>query len=220
MARAQLVRFAMAVVGLLLISGAIARGERAPEGLKRLDFLVGEWRGTSSGEPGNGTVERSCMKALNDRFIECRTTTTYPPQEKNKKGEVHVDRAFYSYDKAAKKLRLRQFHGEGFVNSYTETEPLVFVTVEIENIPQGGAHAKRTNRCRRIRRRNASILPNREKSSRSTRRASSNARSNRARSPRRTAHRLQPLAVVRMLCSSASREPASADRRGREFRRR
>jgi hypothetical protein len=144
MARARWVRFAggrrgmlLAVVGLLLISAAVARGEGAPEGLKRLDFLLGAWRGTSSGEPGNGTVERSCAKALHDRFIECRTMTTYPPQEKNKKGEVHVDRAFYSYDKAAKKLRLRQFHGEGFVNSYMETEPLVFVTVEIENIPQG-----------------------------------------------------------------------------------
>ena len=132
MARARLVF----VAGLLLITGAIARGD-GPEGLKRLDFLLGEWRGTSSGEPGNGTVERNCAKALNDRFIECRTTVTYPPQEKNKKGEVHVERAFFSYDKAAKKLRLRQFHGEGFVNSYTETEPLVFVTVEIENIPKG-----------------------------------------------------------------------------------
>ena len=127
----------VAVAGLLLISAAMARGDDAPQGLKRLDFLLGEWRGTSSGEPGNGTIERSCVKALNDRFIECRTTTTYPPQEKNKKGEVHVDRGFYSYDKAAKKLRLRQFHGEGFVNSYTEAAPLVFLTVEIENIPQG-----------------------------------------------------------------------------------
>lgn len=139
MTSTKLARFAMAVAvaGLLMISGAGVHGDGAPEGLKRLDFLLGEWRGTSSGEPGNGIVERSCARVLNDRFIECRTTTTYPPQGKNGKGEVHVDRAFYSYDKAAKKLRLRQFHGEGFVNSYTETEPLVFETVEIENIPQG-----------------------------------------------------------------------------------
>ena len=133
MARAR----AIVIAALVLSAATAARGQGSPAGLQRIDFLVGEWRGTSRGEPGDGTVERSCAKALNDRFIECRTTTTYPPQEKNKKGEVHVDRAFYSYDKAAKKLRLRQFHGEGFVNTYAETEPLVFTTVEIENIPQG-----------------------------------------------------------------------------------
>lgn len=127
----------LAAAGLLLIAAPIGRAEGAPEGLKRLEFMLGEWRGTSEGQPGRGTMQRSCAKALNDRFIECRTTVTYPPQEKNAKGEVHVERAFYSYDKAAKKLRLRQFHGEGFVNSYVETEPLVFETVDIENVPKG-----------------------------------------------------------------------------------
>jgi hypothetical protein len=129
-------RFALILVcaaGLALHAAA----QGIPEGLERLDFLIGEWRGTTRGEPGEGTVERSCSRTLNDRFIECRTTATYPPREKNPKGEVHVDRAFYSYDKAAKKLRLRQFHGEGFANTYVESEPLVFVTTEIENIPAG-----------------------------------------------------------------------------------
>ncbi|HYR29614.1 MAG TPA: hypothetical protein VEU30_14180 [Thermoanaerobaculia bacterium] len=38
---------------------------------------------------------------------------------------------------ASEKLRLRQFHGEGFVNTYTEGQSLVFETSEIENIPEG-----------------------------------------------------------------------------------
>ena len=133
MTRARVVFIAI----LALSAATIARGQEPPQGLQRLDFLVGEWRGTSRGQPGEGTIQRSCARTLNDRFIECSTTTTYPPQEKNSKGEVHVERAFYSYDKAAKKLRLRQFHGEGFVNTYAEAEALVFVTVEIENIPPG-----------------------------------------------------------------------------------
>ncbi len=119
----------------LAASAAPADGNAV--GLNRLDVLVGEWRGTSRGQPGEGTVQRSCARTLNDRFIECRTTITYPPQEKNRKGEVHVERAFFSYDKAAKKLRLRQFHGEGFVNSYIESASLAFTTTEIENIPAG-----------------------------------------------------------------------------------
>ena len=111
--------------------------DEKPAGLARLDFLIGKWRGPSSGQPGEGQVERECMRILNDRFIECRSTVTYPPQKANPKGEVHVERAIYSFDKRAKKLRLRQFHGEGFVNSYVEGEPLTFTTTDIENIPEG-----------------------------------------------------------------------------------
>jgi hypothetical protein len=121
---------------LLLILPGVGAAE-PPAGLQQLEFMIGTWRGTSSGEPGNGTVERECARILNDRFVECRTTTTYPAQEKNLKGEVHLDRSIYSFDKKAKKLRLRQFHAEGFVNSYVEAGPLTFETVEIENIPAG-----------------------------------------------------------------------------------
>jgi hypothetical protein len=120
-----------------LLTCGLSAFAQTETGLARLDFMIGEWRGTSSGEPGDGTVERICAKVLNDRFLECRTTTTYPPQAKNKKGEVHVDRAFFSYDKGSRKLRLRQFHGEGFVNTYAESGALTFETIEIENIPAG-----------------------------------------------------------------------------------
>lgn len=116
----------MLAILCLAMMATIARAE----GLKDLDFLIGEWRGTSRGESGEGTIERSCTKVLNDRFIECRSTVTYAK-------EVHVERSFYSYDKREKKLRLRQFHGEGFVNTYVETAPLVFATDHIENIPPG-----------------------------------------------------------------------------------
>jgi hypothetical protein len=125
------------LIPVLLLLSPQVRAAEPPAGLQQLELMIGKWKGTSSGEPGNGTVERECARILNDRFIECRTTTTYPAQEKNPRGEVHVDRAIYSFDKKAKKLRLRQFHGEGFVNSYVEVAPLTFETVEIENIPAG-----------------------------------------------------------------------------------
>lgn len=48
-----------------------------------------------------------------------------------------MDRAIYSFDKQTKTPRLRQFHGDDFVNTYVEGETLVFTTVEIENIPAG-----------------------------------------------------------------------------------
>lgn len=49
----------------------------------------------------------------------------------------------YSYDRALKKIVLRQFHNEGFVNEYTlesvapDGKALEFTTVRIENIAPG-----------------------------------------------------------------------------------
>ena len=49
----------------------------------------------------------------------------------------------FSFDNARKKLILRQFHVEGFVNQYvlervsTDGREVVFVTEAIENIPRG-----------------------------------------------------------------------------------
>ena len=105
-------------------------------------FLVGAWEGTSSGQAGNATVRREYRFVLRDQFIEERHTSTYPPQEKNPKGEVHEHVSYISYDRARKLLVLRQFHVERFVIQYMqEREPsvgsLAFVSEAIENTPPG-----------------------------------------------------------------------------------
>jgi hypothetical protein len=105
--------------------------------------LLGSWEGDVKGEPGSGKSAREYRLTLKDKFIQVTNKSTYPPQEKNPKGEVHEDTGFISYDKAAKKLVLRQFHVEGFVNHYVlesiseDRRKIVFVTVAIENIPAG-----------------------------------------------------------------------------------
>lgn len=53
-----------------------------------LRFLIGEWSGTSSGQPGNGTVRRTYELTLNGRVIQVENRVVYPPQEKNTKGEA------------------------------------------------------------------------------------------------------------------------------------
>ena len=106
-----------------------------------LRFLVGSWEGTSSGQPGNGIVRREYRLVLRDRFIEGRSTSTYPPQEKNPKGEVHEDVAYFSYDRSSKAFKMRQFHVEGFVTGYvastTGPSEVVFNSENLENIPPG-----------------------------------------------------------------------------------
>jgi hypothetical protein len=110
--------------------------------LSPLDFLVGEWEGTSEGKPGSGVAQRGYSRVLGGRYIEVRNTTTYPPQPKNPKGETHQDVGFFSFDRGRNRLVLRQFHIEGFVNQYVaepgnSADRLVFTTEAIENIPAG-----------------------------------------------------------------------------------
>lgn len=105
--------------------------------------LLGSWEGDAQGQPGAGKGEREYRFTLKDRFIQVTNKSAYPPQEKNPRGEVHEDLGFISYDKAAGKLMLRQFHVEGFVNQYVldsispDGRTIVFVTTAIENIPAG-----------------------------------------------------------------------------------
>jgi len=113
-----------------------------PDRWNAVQFLLGTWEGTTQGEPGSGTVRRQYRQTLGDQFIEVRNTSTYPPQDKNPKGETHNDIGYISFDKARKRFVLRQFHGEGFVNQYLQDEGstptrVVFTSEAIENIPAG-----------------------------------------------------------------------------------
>jgi len=106
-------------------------------------FLLGSWTGAGQGQPGSSTIEREYRFALRDHFIEVRNTSTYRPQEKNPKGEVHEDHGFISWDRARHRFVLRQFHVEGFVNQYvadslgSSADSIVFRSEAIENIPAG-----------------------------------------------------------------------------------
>ena len=107
-----------------------------------LRFFAGSWRGEQAGEPGKGTAERTYQFILNDRFLQETNTSTYPPQEKNKKGEVHHHMSLIGFDGGRKVFVFRQFHTEGFVNTYVQQpsadeKKIVFVTESIENIPAG-----------------------------------------------------------------------------------
>lgn len=103
--------------------------------------MVGSWAGDVDGAPGKGNSEREYRFVLNNSFLEIRNKSTYAAQPKNPKGEVHEDWGMISYDKARKKLVLRQFHIEGFVNQFTSEATddggVRFVSEAIENIRPG-----------------------------------------------------------------------------------
>lgn len=127
----------------LLPPGTLVEAQSPPaDPFERIAFLVGRWEGTSEGQPGEGTVRREYTRALNSRFIRVHNRAEYKPQAKNPKGEVHEDEGWFSFDRARKRLVLRQFHVEGFVNQYVEVAEasagtVVFTSEAIENIPPG-----------------------------------------------------------------------------------
>jgi hypothetical protein len=101
----------------LALVGQAATAEVETDRWSALSQIVGDWSGTASGRSGEGTVTRKYTFIMGERFIEDVKLPRYPSQEKNKVGEVHEHRGFFSYDKARKLLLLRQFHAEGFVNT-------------------------------------------------------------------------------------------------------
>ena len=110
--------------------------------LAPLARMVGRWTGTLKGHPGKGPVERHYERILGSKFIQVRNRSTYPPQEKNPKGETHEDIGFFSFDRTRKRVVFRQFHVDGFVDQYvldpsSTVDRVVFVSESIESIPPG-----------------------------------------------------------------------------------
>lgn len=131
-----------ALVLAFLLAAASPAPDAKPDPWAPVRFMVGAWRGESQGEPGQGAVEREYRFVLGDRFLHERNVSTYPPQPKNEKGEVHEHWSFISRDRARGTLVLRQFHQEGFVNQYALQPPaadgrLVFESEALENVPGG-----------------------------------------------------------------------------------
>ena len=141
-------RTALTIVAITVVTtlgapgGAGQTAAPATDRWAAVRFLIGTWYTTSEGQAGSGTGTRQYRFVLRERYIEGRATATYPPQEKNTKGEVHEDVGYISYDRARKRLVFRQFHAEGFVNQYVADEApasgkVVFTSEAIENIPSG-----------------------------------------------------------------------------------
>ena len=128
---------------LLLVSVGMAETPTRSDNWQPLRSLVGIWEGTGNGQPGVSKVQREYRFVLNGKFLHVQNKSTYEPQPKNPKGEVHEDWGMMSFDKARKNFVFRQFHIEGFVNQFVmsnaspDGKTIVFTSESIENIPAG-----------------------------------------------------------------------------------
>ena len=135
-------RWSNIVLVVLLASGEAWSDEpKATDRLSDVRFLGGRWTGTSDGKAGRGSLSRVYEPILNGRYIHERNRSEYPAPPANPKGEVHEHWSFLSYDKIRQTVVLRQFHVEGFVNTYRllprngTDKRLVFESEQIENLP-------------------------------------------------------------------------------------
>ncbi len=108
---------AQLILALLLWSPIQAQSTQQSDAWEPLKYFVGSWEGVAKGQPGNGKVGREYQFVLNGKYLQAKNKSTYPPQEKNPKGEVHEDWGLFSYDRGRKQFILRQFQVEGFVRA-------------------------------------------------------------------------------------------------------
>ena len=137
-------RIRIVVTTLLLLASVGVAQRPAPADIwELLRYLVGSWEGTGNGQPGNSKIEREYRFVFNEKFIHVQNKSTYDPQPRNPKGEVHQDWGLIGFDKNRKNFVFRQFHSEGFVNQYAmssstgDRKIIVFTSESIENIPAG-----------------------------------------------------------------------------------
>lgn len=131
---------------IILIGATFASAQTVPakpDVWQPLKYFVGVWEGTGKGESGDAKVEREYKFALNNKFLQVAHRSSYAPQEKNPKGEVHDDLGFFSYDRARKQFVFRQFHVESFVIQYLvssisgDGKTIILDSESLENVPKG-----------------------------------------------------------------------------------
>jgi len=129
---------------LILMPGILfAQGEKKEDVWSPFKYFVGNWKGTGKGRSGLSKLEAEFKFVLNGKYLQVRGKAVFEPQEKNKKGEVHEDLGFISFDRARKTFVFRQFHVEEFVtqnvlDSLSSNEKtFVFLSENIENIAPG-----------------------------------------------------------------------------------
>jgi hypothetical protein len=131
-----------ATVGLAFSTG-LAAAEAETDPLEDLGWLVGNWVGVGEGEPGRSASERRVACVLACRYLRFDGRSVYPRQDKNPKGETHLQIDMWSFDRRRQKLVLRTFDNLGFVTTYVQDDAggaqgkLVLVAEHLENVPAG-----------------------------------------------------------------------------------
>ena len=133
----------IAIIVLAVILNLTARGEEQDTNpWEHIEFLIRTW--TEKTE--KSTVKHAYEWVLGGQFIKSTTDAHFHP--KDGKESTHQDVGYFSFDKGRGKVVFRQFHSEGFINTYvfderrTTDSSIVLATEHTENA--GGMRAELT----------------------------------------------------------------------------
>jgi hypothetical protein len=114
-------RNAIAVgVAVLLLAGTVALAAE-PAALQPFAFLVGEWRASGTGKPGEASGTAVFTRGLQDRVIVRTSYAEYPPKA-GKPGSRHDD-LMVIYADASGGVRADYYDSEGHVIRYVVVSP-------------------------------------------------------------------------------------------------
>jgi hypothetical protein len=132
-------KFALVLACLICTAPQIRAQETRPDPWSSFRFLVGEWRGATSGEQGKGTVTRRYKFILSDRYLQEQSMASFPPQPLYADGAVFSYASFLMHDATEHALyfrpfRLERFNGT-FILSTAQSKPtkLVFESVRFDS---------------------------------------------------------------------------------------
>jgi hypothetical protein len=111
---------AFSLVGLLVLSLTQNASLAAdiPEAWKPFQFLIGDWVGSGSGKPGEGTGEFSLKFDLDQKILLRRNRNQLAPTANQPAGAVHEDLMIIYQQPGSGAFRADYFDNEGHVIRY------------------------------------------------------------------------------------------------------
>ena len=126
----------IAVIAVLLTSASLSFGQKKSN-WENFNWLIGEWIGEGSGQPGKGSGTFSFSYDLDSNIIVRKSHSEYPATE-SKSAFIHDDLMVVYSDSDSNPVNAIYFDNEGHIINYQITysnNSLVFTSSKIPNVP-------------------------------------------------------------------------------------
>jgi len=131
---------AILVLSCSLFQSEVLGGEpAADERWKPFQFLIGDWVGTGSGQPGQGSGEFSLKFDLNQKILVRRNRNQLAPKVNETVGATHEDLMIIYLPRGESTFRAEYFDNEGNVIHYAvavSEHRIVFESAESGSAPK------------------------------------------------------------------------------------
>ncbi len=105
-------KIALTIACLITLAPLAQAQAPAPDPWLEVRFLVGDWRGSTTGEEGKGTVTKTFRFLLSGMFLQEKSRYDFPPQTNYPNGSVIAHASFLAQDKIRKLVLYRQHHDD------------------------------------------------------------------------------------------------------------